>query len=82
MAGSARGNVYRYSVRNDSDRPIELALSVKEPARLLDDPKVAVPSRGRVTGTVTVQGGSGTPREILITAAGRDFRIVRKAAFP
>jgi hypothetical protein len=31
---------------------------------------------------VTVQGGSGTPGEILITAAGRDFRIVRKAAFP
>ena len=82
MAGSARGNVYRYSVRNDSDRPIELALSVEEPARLLDDPMVAVPSRGRVTGTVTVQGGSGMPREILITAAGRDFRIVRKAAFP
>ena len=61
-AGTARGNVYRYSVRNDSDRPIALALSVEGPARLLDDPEVAVPSRGRVTGTVTVEGG-GAPRE-------------------
>jgi hypothetical protein len=31
---------------------------------------------------VTVQGGDGVPGEILITAAGRGFRIVRKAAFP
>lgn len=55
---------------------------VEEPARLLDDPEVAVPPRGRVTGTVTVQGWDGTPGEILITAVGRGFRIVRKAAFP
>jgi polyferredoxin len=81
-AGTPLGNVYRYSVRNDSDRTIALALSVEEPARLLDDPNVTVPSRGRVAGTVTVQGGSGTPGEIRITAAGRGFRIVRKAAFP
>ena len=81
-AGTPRGNVYRYSVRNDSDRPVALALSVEGPARLLDDPEVAVPSRGRVTGTVTVQGEDGTPGEILIIAAGRGFRIVRKAAFP
>lgn len=81
-AGTPRGNVYRYSVRNDTDRSIALALSVEEPARLLDDPQVAVPSRGRVTGTMTVRGGNGTPEEILITAAGRGFRIVRKAAFP
>jgi polyferredoxin len=81
-AGTPRGNVYRYSVRNDSDRPIVLALSVEGPARLLDDPEVAVPSRGRVTGKVTVQRGDGTPGEILITASGRGFRIVRKAAFP
>ena len=81
-AGTPRGNLYRYSVRNDSDRPVALALSVERPARLLDDPEVEVPSRGRVTGTVTVQGGDGTPGEILITAAGRGFRIVRKAAFP
>src|SRR3990170_3317049 len=67
-AGTPRGNVYRYSVRNDSDRPVALALSVEGPARLLDDPEVAVPSRERVTGTVTVQGGNGTPGEILITA--------------
>jgi hypothetical protein len=69
-------------VRNDSDRPVALLLSVEGPARLLDDPEVAVPSRGRVTGMVTVQGGNRTPGEILITAAGRGFRIVRKAAFP
>ncbi|HSE15281.1 MAG TPA: hypothetical protein VLB08_06775, partial [Candidatus Deferrimicrobium sp.] len=81
-AGTPRGNVYRYSVRTDSDRPISLALSVEGPARLLDDPKIAVPSRGRVTGTVTVQGADDMPGEILITAAGRGFRIVRKAAFP
>jgi polyferredoxin len=81
-AGTPLGNVYRYSVRNDSDRPVALALSVEGPARLLDDPEVAVPPRGRVTGTVTVQGGSGSPGEILISAAGRGFRIVRKAAFP
>src|SRR5512143_629961 len=81
-AGTPRGNVYRYSVRNDSDRPVSLALSVEGPARLLDDPQVAVPSRGRVTGTVTVQGEDGTPGEILIIAAGRGVRIVRKAAFP
>ena len=81
-AGRPRGNVYRYSVRNDSDRPVSLALSVEGPARLLDDPRVAVPSRGRVTGTVTVQGEDDMPGEILITAAGRGFRIVRKAAFP
>jgi polyferredoxin len=81
-AGTPRGNVYRYSVRNDSDRPIAVALSVEGPARLLDDPEVAVPSRGRVTGTVTVQAGDGTPGEILITAAGRGFRIVRRSAFP
>jgi polyferredoxin len=81
-AGTPSGNVYRYSVRNDSDRPVALALSVEGPARLLDDPEVAVPSRERVTGTMTVQGGDGTPGEILITAAGRGFRIVRKAAFP
>jgi len=81
-AGTPRGNVYRYSVRNDSDRPVALALSVEGPARLLDDPEVAVPSRGRVTGMVTVQGEKGTGGEILIAAAGRGFRIVRKAAFP
>jgi hypothetical protein len=81
-AGMPRGNVYRYSVRNDSDRPVALALSVEGPAQLLDVPEVAVPSRGRVTGTVTVQGGDGTPGEIEIIAAGRGFRIVRKAAFP
>jgi len=81
-AGTPRGNVYRYSVRNDSDRPVALALSVEGPARLLDDPEVAVPSRGRVTGTVTVKGEDGTPGQILITAAGPGFRIVRKAAFP
>jgi polyferredoxin len=81
-AGAPRGNLYRYSVRNDTDRPVALALSVERPARLLDDPAVEVPSRGRVTGTVTIQGGDGTPGEILITAAGRAFRIVRKAAFP
>jgi len=81
-AGTPRGNVYRYSVRNDSDRPVVLALSVEGPARLVDDPEVAIPSRGRVSGKVTVQGGDGTPGEILITAAGRGFRIVRKAAFP
>ena len=81
-AGTPMGNVYRYSVRNDSDRPVALALSVERPARLLDDPVVTVPSRGRVTGTVTVQGGNGTPGEILITAAGQGFRLVRKAAFP
>jgi polyferredoxin len=81
-AGTPRENVYRYSVRNDSDRPVALALSVEGPARFLDDPVVAVPPRGRVTGTVTVQGRDGTPGEILITAAGRGFRIVRKAAFP
>lgn len=81
-AGTPRGNVYRYSVRNDSERPVALALSVEGPARLLDDPEVAVPSRGRVTGTVTVQGEDGTPGEILIIAEGRGFRIARKAAFP
>ena len=81
-AGTRRGNVYRYSVRNDSDRPAAIALSVDRPARLLDDPEVAVPSRGRVTGTVTVQGDSGTPGEIRITATGPGFRLVRKAAFP
>jgi len=81
-AGTPRGNVYRYSVRNDSDRPVALTLSVEAPARLLDDPEVAVAPRGRVTGTLTVQGRNGTPGEILITAAGRGFRIVRKAAFP
>ena len=81
-AGTPRGNVYRYSVRNDTDRPVSVALSVEGPARLLDDPEVAVPSRERVAGTVTVQGEEGTPGEILITAAGRGFRIVRKAAFP
>jgi len=81
-AGTPQGNVYRYSVRNDSDRPVALALSVEGPARLLDDPEVAVPSRGRVTGTVTVKGEDGTPGEILITAAGPGFRFVRKAAFP
>ena len=81
-AGEPRRNVYRYSVRNDSDRPVALALSVERPARLLDDPEVAVPSRGRVTGTLTVQGGNGTPGEILFTAEGRGLRIVRKAAFP
>jgi polyferredoxin len=81
-AGTPGGNVYRYSVRNDSDRPVALALSVEGPARLLDDPEVAVPSRGRVTGTVTVKGGDGTPGQILITAAGPGFRVVRKAAFP
>ena len=59
-AGTPRGNVYRYSVRNDSDRPVAVALSVEGPARLLDDPEVAVPSRGRVTGTVTVQAEDGT----------------------
>ena len=81
-AGTPMGNVYRYSVRNDSDRPIALALSVERPARLLDDPVIAVPSRGRVTGSVTVQGENGTPGEILITAAGQGFRLARKAAFP
>jgi polyferredoxin len=81
-AGTPMGNIYRYSVRNDSDRPVALALSVEGPARLLDDPEVAVPSRGRVTGTVTVKGEDGTPGEILITAAGPGFRFVRKAAFP
>ncbi|MFA6147931.1 MAG: 4Fe-4S dicluster domain-containing protein [bacterium] len=81
-AGTPRGNVYRYSVRNDSDRPVVLALSVGGPARLLDDPEIAVPSRGRVTGTVTVQGRDGTPGEVLFTAAGPGFRFVRKAAFP
>jgi len=81
-AGTPRGNVYRYSVRNDSDRPVALALSVEGPARLMDGGEVAVPSRGRVTGTVTVQGGEGTPEEIRISAAGRGFLIVRKAAFP
>ena len=81
-AGVPRGNVYRYSVRNDSDRPVALALSVEGSARLLDDPNVAVPSRGRVTGMMTVEGGDGTPGEILFTAEGRGFRIVRKAAFP
>jgi len=81
-AGTPRGNVYRYSVRNDSDRPVALALSVERPARLLDAPEVVVPSRGRVTGTVTVQGGNGTQGEILFTAEGRGFRFVRKAAFP
>ena len=81
-AGTTRGNVYRYSVRNDSDRPVAVALSVEGPARLLDDPGVTVPSRGRVTGTVTVQGNEETPGEILIAASGRGFRIVRKAAFP
>ena len=69
-------------MRNDSDRPVDLALSVEGPARLLDEPEVAVPSRGRVTGKVTVQGEDGTPGEIRITASGRGFRIVRKAAFP
>jgi len=81
-AGMSQGNVYRYSVRNDSDRPVTLSLSVEGPARLLDDPEVAVPSRRRVTGTVTVQGGNGTPGQILVSAAGPGFRIVRKAAFP
>jgi hypothetical protein len=81
-ARTPRGNLYRYSVRNDSDRPVAIALTVERPARLLDDPEVEVPSRGRVTGTLTVQGEDGTPGEILITAAGRGFRIVRKAAFP
>jgi polyferredoxin len=80
--GTPRGNVYRYSVRNDSDRPVALALSVGRPAHLLDAPEVAVPSRGRVTGTVMVQGGNGTQGEILFTAEGRGFRFVRKAAFP
>jgi polyferredoxin len=81
-AGTPMGNIYRYSVRNDSDRPIALALSVGRPAKLLDDPEVAVPSRGRKTGTVTVQGTDGTPGEIYFTVEGRGFRIVRKAAFP
>jgi len=82
MAGTPRGNVYRYSVRNDSDRPVALALSIEGPARLLDDPEVKVPPRGRVTGTLRVQGENGTPGEIMITAAGQGFRIIRKAAFP
>jgi hypothetical protein len=81
-AGTPQGNVYRYSVRNDSDRPVSLALSVDGPVRLLDDPEIAVPSRGRVTGKVTVKGTDATPGEIQFTAAGPGFRIVRKAAFP
>lgn len=81
-AGTPGGNTYRYSVRNDSDRPVTVSLSVEDPARLLDAPEIRVPSRGRVTGRVTVRGGEGTPEEILFTAAGRGFRLVRKAAFP
>ncbi|HEX8042197.1 4Fe-4S binding protein, partial [Candidatus Deferrimicrobium sp.] len=37
-AGTPRGNVSRYSVRNGSERPVALALSVEGPARLLDEP--------------------------------------------
>jgi len=81
-AGTPGGNVYRYSVRNDSDRPVLLALSIEGPARLVGRPEIAVPSRGRVSGTMTVRGGDVATGEILITAAGHGFRIVRKAAFP
>jgi hypothetical protein len=39
-------------------------------------------SRPDVRFAVQWEGTAGTPGEILITAAGRGFRIVRKAAFP
>jgi polyferredoxin len=81
-AGTQGGNSYRYSVQNDTDRPVTVSLSVEDPAHLLDDPTIVVPSRARVTGRVTVKGGDGTPGQILITAAGPGFRFVRKAAFP
>jgi len=81
-AGTPQGNVYRYSVRNDSDRPVTLSLSVDGPVRLLGDPEISVPSRGRVTGKVTVKGTDATQESILFTAAGPGVRIVRKAAFP
>lgn len=80
--GTPGENSYRYSVQNDSDRPVTISLSVGDPARLLDEPTIAVPSRSRVTGRVTVRGGDGMPGEILFTAAGQGFRFVRKAAFP
>jgi polyferredoxin len=64
-SGTPRGNVYRYSVRNDSDRPVALALSVEGPARLLDDPEVAVPPWGRHNGRGGTRGrsdhGAGVP---------------------
>ena len=81
-AGTAENNVYRYSVRNDSDQPLTLSLSVQPPVRLLDDPTISAPSRSRVTGRVTVEGAPGAPGEILFTAVGRGNRFVRKAAFP
>jgi len=80
--GKTGENTYRYSVQNDSDRPVTVSLSVEDPALLLDDPAIAVPSRARVTGRVTVRGGDRMPGEVRFTAAGQGFRLVRKAAFP
>lgn len=42
----------------------------------------AIWSRPDVLFAVQWEGMAGTPGEILITASGRGFRIVRKAAFP
>ena len=81
-AATPRANVYRYSVRNDSDRPVTVSLSVEGPALLLGDPRIPVPPRGRVTGTVTVKGAGETPEQIRIAAAGPGFHLVRMAAFP
>jgi polyferredoxin len=75
-------HVYRYAVRNDSDRPLSLLLSVDPPARILGDGNLVVPPQSGTTGRITVQGGDPARGAVVVTATARGRRYARKAAFP
>ncbi len=81
QAQAPAANVYRYAVRNGTPEPLSLLLSV-EGARLLGDPRVAVPPGSRVTGRLTVAAEEPAPQEVLITATDGRLRLGERAAFP
>jgi polyferredoxin len=80
-ASPPAANVYRYSVRNGTAEPLSLVLAV-EGARLLGDPRIAVPAGSRVTGRVTVAAEEPAPAEVHLSVTDGRLRLGERAAFP
>jgi polyferredoxin len=78
----APANSYRYTVRNDLDRPLALALRLDGAGRIYGEKEIRVEPGARATGKVIVRKEGNTGGSVSFVAEGDGISLRRKAGFP
>lgn len=78
----ASANSYRYTVQNDLDRPIALALRLDGAGKIYGDRNIRVEPHARKTGKVIVREEGKAGGSVTFVAAGQGIALRGKAGYP